>query len=84
MEQQPKENEATPENLVALAKIAIRMSDMVIICAPAFAAGSQGAQTVAMAHDIRARLVGIVTAYEREARKPDATPPAKPDTAKKE
>lgn len=75
-----EEIEVTPESLAALAKIATRMCDMVIICAPTFAAGSYGAKTVEMAHAMRPRLVGMIAACERKAQKPDATPPAKPDT----
>ena len=67
-------NEVTPENFAVLAKIALRLCDMVAMCAPPFAEGSLGAQTVAMSRNMRPRLVGIVEAYERKTQKP--TPPS--------
>ena len=67
-------NEVTVENLAVLAKVALRLCDMVVMCAPPFAAGSLGAQTVAMARDVRPRLVGMVAAFERKAQKPAPAP----------
>ena len=86
--EEKNENEATAENLAVLAKIALRLCDMVAMCAPPFAEGSLGAQTVAMARDVRPRLVGMVSAFERKAKKPAHAPQeafdAPADTGKEE
>ena len=58
----------TPENFAVLAKVTIKLCDMVIMCAPPFAPGSSGAQTVAIAQDIRPRLVGMIRGFDRDAK----------------
>ena len=63
----------TAENLEVLAKIAIQLCDVVTMCAPPFAQGSQGASTVAMARDIRPRLVAMIRDLDNNAKGEDKT-----------
>ena len=58
----------TAENLEVLAKITIQLCDVVTICAPPFAPGSRGAKTVAMARDIRPRLVAMLGDFDQNAK----------------
>ena len=56
------EEKYTPEKFTMLARLSLTFCDMVIMCAPAFAAGSRGARVLAAAHNVRPHLVGILAA----------------------
>lgn len=61
---EPKnKNEITPEQFAALAGVALQLCDLALMCAPAFAAGSQGAQTVELARVSRPNLAAIVGSW---------------------
>ena len=79
--------EEPPEiDKASLLVLTLQFCDMVLITAPAFAEGSQGARVVALAHDVRPRLVRMLAAFSRKTQKPASAPdvnPVKPTDSKK-
>ena len=61
-----KEAEIGPEKFAALAEIAAQLCDVVLMCAPAFAPNSRGAQIVAMAADVQPRLAEMLASMAKE------------------
>ena len=66
------EEKFTPELLIPLAKLALDLCDVVVMCAPPFADGSHGARVVAVAHNVRPRLVGMLAAKTSQSAPADA------------
>ena len=68
--EEPKnENEITPEKFAALAGVALQLCDLALMCAPAFAEGSQGARTVELARVARPNLAAIVGSWRNVSAK---------------
>ena len=65
MESNKKEHEETIDR-AALLTLALRFADMVLIAAPAFAEGSQGARVVAMARAYRPKLAEMFAAERKK------------------
>lgn len=73
MEEKGKENgkeaKISPDKFAALAQIAAQLCEVVVMCAPAFGAGSRGAEIVAMAVEVRPRLAELLEGLKKESEK---------------
>ena len=67
---EPEENAAptlSVDETAALVRLALQMCNMVIMCAPTFAPGSAGEQTVATARDSMPRLAELIFDFDHKA-----------------
>ncbi len=69
MEENGKTAEIGPEKFAALAEIAAQLCEVVVMCAPAFGAGSRGAEIVAMAYNVRPKLAEMLAGLKSQEEK---------------
>ncbi|MCR5839879.1 MAG: hypothetical protein K6G94_09645 [Kiritimatiellae bacterium] len=67
----PEEETAAPtlsaDETAALVRLALQMCNMVVMCAPTFAPGSAGAQTVQTATESMPRLAELISVFDHKA-----------------